>query len=83
MTSISYRVGTLRAAGLEARWTKTWEGQPYIVVRDPAAATPHQREQWWVCDRAMVKLMEDQGIREGFNAATILGSMFSVKRRRV
>lgn len=75
---MKYRVGTFREAGLEARWTKTFEGKPFILVRDPNASFAHQRDMWWCCDPAMVKLMEREGVREGFNCATILGDLFSL-----
>lgn len=38
MTTLPYRVSTFRQAGLEAKWSKTRRGQPYIAVRNPNAS---------------------------------------------
>jgi hypothetical protein len=76
--ALQYRVGTLRESGLEAKWGKTREGAPIIYARDPKAEHEHQRTAWWAVDRGMWKQMEKQGIREGFNSATLLGEIFSI-----
>lgn len=76
---MKYNVGTLPAAGLEARWSRTPTGGPIIVARDPAAASPHQRTKWWWVDRSMWDLMKVEGVREGFDGATVLGNIFSVR----
>jgi len=75
---IEYRVGPLRAAGLEARWGRTSAGQPCLLARNPNAKSRHQRETWWVVDTSMLELMKRQGIVEGFHGATLLGDLFSV-----
>lgn len=71
-------VKTFRAAGLEAKWSKTRAGRPVMVCRYPLAKYRHQRETWWVVDSAMVRQMERQGIVEGFDSCTLLGDMFSI-----
>lgn len=78
--STLYRVGTFREAGLDARWTKTYEGEPYIALRDSSAPGEHQRVAWWCCDDSMLAMMEREGIREGFRCATTLGAFFSITK---
>lgn len=73
-----WSVDTFREAGLEAKWGKTRKGTPCILLKDPNGRLPHQREKWWILDKGMAKLMQDEGIIEGFNNATILGDMFSI-----
>ena len=74
----SYTVGTLRAAGLEARWSRTRRGAPIIAARDPHGRERHQRETWWIVDRWMWEAMAREGVRGGFDSATLLGDIFSV-----
>ena len=73
-----YRVGTLRDAGLEARWSRTSSGAPILVARNPNASSKHQRERWWTVDRNMWKRMEETGVIEGFDCCTLLGDFFFV-----
>lgn len=79
MTTLPYRVSTFRQAGLEAKWSKTRRGQPYIAVRNPGSELSHQREKWWACDQNMFDLMQECGIVEGFDSATLLGDIFSLR----
>lgn len=74
---LKYRVGPLREAGLEAKWTKTRSGQPIIVVRDPQGKDAHQRTQWWGVDEQMFRDMKKVGIREAFDNHTMFGGYFS------
>ena len=73
-----YVVKTFRDAGLEAKWGKVNDGRPAIFVRNPQAATEHQRDQWWVCDKKMFDSMKEEGVVDGFNAWTAFGNFFSV-----
>ena len=73
-----YRVGPLREAGLEAKWSKSYGGEPYILVRDPSAKSEHQREKWWAVDDRMWDGMKARGIIEGFDSATLLGDVFYI-----
>ena len=73
-----YNVKTLRDAGLEARWTRTRRGAPILIARDPQGESRHQREQWWPVDRHVWAKMQREGIREGFDGATMLGDLFSI-----
>jgi hypothetical protein len=70
-----YRVGTLRDAGLEARWSKTRSGRPTLVARHPLST----RKNWWVVDSGMWRQMNKHGVMEGFEGLTMLGDIFSVK----
>jgi len=75
---LRYRVGALREAGLDAKWSKTGSGAPIIVVRNLNAETAHQRVYWWYCDKDMFTRMQKVGIIEGFNQTTILGDILSI-----
>lgn len=69
---MKYQVNTLRAVGLQARWTRTRSGAPIIAARDGDAA------QWYVVDDAMWKRMGVVGVLEGWRNCTALGAFFSV-----
>lgn len=73
-----YSVHTLRAAGLEARWTRNRNGAPIIVARDPNATLAHQRKTWWAVGQKMWDDMMKEGVREGFSNHTLLGDVFSI-----
>ena len=76
MNQLKYSVKTFREAGLEAKWHKTVQGNPYIAVRNPKANLHHQKYEWWVVDANMWKSMQRDGIMEGFSSWTCLGDMF-------
>ena len=76
--SLPYRVSPLRAAGLDAKWSKTSTGRPVIVARDPNSSNAHQRDIWWTVDSMMWGAIEKYGIIDGFNSATLLGGVFSI-----
>jgi len=75
---MKYSVKTIRAAGLEARWTHNRNGAPIIVARDPQARNEHQRKTWWHVGRAMWDAMMKIGVKEAFEQHTLLGDIFSV-----
>lgn len=75
---MKYQVQTLRNAGLEARWSRTRQGAPIIVARNPAARRKHQREVWWAVDNSMWKTMQRTGVLNAFDSHTLLGNYFSV-----
>jgi len=75
---MKYSVKTLRAAGLEARWTHNRNGAPIIVARNPKAPGPHQRTTWWYVTSVMWIAMQKDGVEEAFNNHTLLGDIFSV-----
>lgn len=77
--NLEYRIATFRTGGMEARWSRTRNGQPCILVRLPSAALKHQRETWWLVTQAMWNAMQRDGVREGFKQCTLLGDVFSVK----
>ena len=70
-------VGTMRDAGLEAKWGKLRD-RPVIFVRNPKSPNKHQREQWWIVDNGMWQSMNKQGIVEAFTNHTLLGDIFSI-----
>lgn len=78
MSTLQYRVGTLRAAGLEAKWGRTSNRGPAIFARDPQSRHRHLRTSWWMVDAETWKRMERYGIREGFEAQNLLGDFFSI-----
>jgi hypothetical protein len=75
---MKYSVKPLREAGLEAKWSKSRSGQPYIVARNPKAEHQHMKERWWIVDNKMFERMQEAGIVEGFDQATLLGDIFSI-----
>ena len=77
-SKLTYRVGTFRNAGLEAKWTKQFNGGPIIVARNPHAEWDHQRTSWWSVDATMFDVMKESGVREGFNQSTLIGNVFSI-----
>lgn len=79
MTVVNYRVKDIRALGFECKWSKR-RGAPILVVRDPAAASDHQRDKWWVLDEAMWKRAQKVGLKQAFDEHTALGNFFSVAR---
>ena len=70
-------VHTLRAAGLEARRTRS----RLLVARNPKAPAQHMRETWWVVDEPMWQQMERDGIVEAFDNAVLLGDIFFTLRK--
>jgi hypothetical protein len=76
---MKYSVKTLREAGLEAKWTKTRNGAPIIVARDPQAKASHQRTTWWAVTAVVWSMMIRDGIKQGFDSCTLLGDLFSVR----
>lgn len=82
-TPARYAVGYVRASGLEARWGRTRQGAPIILVRDPQARHRHQREQWWFLDRGMwadahkLEAGQPVGLREAFDRHTLVADFFS------
>lgn len=68
---IKYSVKTIRAAGLEARWTKTRRGSPIIAAREPG-------KLWCVIDSRMWEDMKVEGVRPAFERYTALLDIFSV-----
>lgn len=70
---MKYTVGEIRAAGLEARWTRTRNGAPIIVARKPGST------RWYCVDKHMWKRAANVGIAEAFDEHTVLGDIFSIK----
>lgn len=50
---VIYRVGTFRAAGLQAKWSKTRQGRPVIVAND--AKHSHQ---WYAITDSVLERMK-------------------------
>lgn len=71
---MKYSVKTLRAAGLEARWSRNRHGAPIIVARDPQSTA----RTWWHVGQDMWNAMAKDGIVETFKRFTLLGDIFSV-----
>ena len=75
MTNIEYKVGPLRAAGLEAKWGRTRNGAPIILARWPDGRE-HQRNTWWCVDQSVWSSIKRDGVIKGFDNATLLGDVF-------
>lgn len=69
---MKYSVKTLRAAGLEARWTHSRYGAPIIVAREPNTKT------WWHVSHDMWTAMGKEGVLKAFKRFILLGDIFSV-----
>jgi hypothetical protein len=67
-----YRVGTLRHAGLLAKWSRTRSGAPIIVARK-SDATP-----WYAVTDRMWKRAAEVGIAQAFDEHTALARYFSI-----
>jgi hypothetical protein len=69
---MKYQVGTFRDAGLQAKWRRTRNGAPIIIVRQ-------EDEKTWmaVTDRTW-KDMKERGIMEGFHMHYTFIDYFSV-----
>lgn len=74
LTKLYYRVSTFREAGLEAKWSKTRVGQPYIVARTVGA------KSWYIVTKDMFERMKIVGVAEGFEEHTLLGDVLSISR---
>lgn len=70
---MDYNVRTVRAAGLEARWTRTRTGAPIIVARDASAS-----QSWYGVTDRMWKDARRLGLRAAFESHTALGDFFSI-----
>ena len=77
-STLTYNVATFRAAGLEAKWSRTQRGAPIIIARNPVAQLKHQKEIWWYCDHHMWQRASKVGIVEAFTESTLLGDFFSI-----
>jgi len=69
---MKYQVGTIRKAGLEAKWIKTRCGAPMIAARK------NKHCSWFAIDCQMWNAMKKEGIRKAFEEHTLLGDVFSV-----
>ena len=70
--SMKYRVGTLRAAGLKARWGRSIGGSPILLARESEIGT------WYHVNKAMWEQMKKVGVLESFRQCTMLGDIFSI-----
>lgn len=78
LTVAHNHVHEYRAAGLEAKWSRTRAGAPAIFVRNPNATAEHQRTKWWFVSRAMFEGMQKRNAVDVFNEHTLLGDIFSI-----
>ena len=71
MATMKFAVATFRDAGFEARWSKTGNSVPCIMIRNS--------HTWYMVTPAMWALMLSHGVYEGFELATATANFFSVK----
>lgn len=69
---MQYNVATIRAAGLEAKWSKTRKGAPIIVAKSDKTA------RFYYVDKHMWERAKEVGIKEAFEEHTLLGDIFYV-----
>lgn len=67
---MKYSVQTIRAAGLQARWTRTRRGAPIISA--------NAGKGWYVVSNDMWTAMKSEGVKPAFERFTLLGDIFSV-----
>ena len=67
-----YTVGAIRAAGLEARWSRTRAGAPILTARHAGETT------WWIMSGRTYERAKIVGWAKAFNEATCLSRYFSV-----
>jgi hypothetical protein len=71
---LRYTVGTVRAAGLDARWTKTNAGAPIIAARRADVGGG----MWYVLDREIWGSAQKVGLATAFEQHCALGKYFSI-----
>jgi hypothetical protein len=71
-TPMPYQVGTFRAAGLTAKWTKARWGAPFIMCQRADTG------DWFIVDGDVWATMNKIGIAEGWEQHTALGHIFSI-----
>lgn len=69
---IPYTVGAVRAAGLQARWTRTRRGGPILSAFRP------EHNAWYVIDGRQYERAKVVGYKQAFEEATALGKFFSI-----
>jgi hypothetical protein len=74
-TKLHYRVSTFREAGLEAKWSKTQSGRPYLVAKQVSSKT------WFVITARMFERMKKVGVFNAFEEHTLLGDVLSISAR--
>lgn len=72
-TEKKYNVATIRAAGLEAKWSRNQKGAPIIVARIPSG-----KPTWFFFSSAIWKDAQREGIFAAFARHTLLGEIFSL-----
>ena len=71
---MKYNVSTIRASGIECKWTRTRNNAPIIVGRVEGIGGG----KWYaICDRTW-KSAEKVGILQAFKEHNALGNFFSV-----
>lgn len=74
-----YRVGDIRATGLEAKWGRTCQGRPAIFVRLPQNHKHRTSNIWWLLTNHMWEQMQSgKNAVEVLDNHTLLGDIFSV-----
>lgn len=70
--TLTYTVGTLRAAGLEAKWGRTRWGKPALFAREPGD------QHWWMVGATMWERARVVGVLAAFHESMITAKHFSV-----
>lgn len=72
ISNIYYRVSTFREAGLEAKWSKSKKGTPYLLAKQV------EQKTWFVVTSDMFSRMKEVGVSQGFEEFTVAGNVFSI-----
>lgn len=74
-TPLAYTVKSLRAHGLECKWSRTRTGAPIIIGRMDGVGAG----RWYVIDATMWEDAKRDGILRAFENHCALGAFFSVR----
>ncbi len=74
MTALAYNVKSLRAHGLECRWTRTSHGAPIIVGRKDGVGGG----RWYFITDRLWKTAQQVGILQAFDQHCALGEYFYI-----
>ena len=94
MEQITLTVGSVRAAGLLAKWGRNRAGRPMLLIKAPVAfvfryprqnnggtgvtCLPHQSANWYKVDQGMYDRALVHGWQDAFDGCTLLADMFSI-----
>jgi hypothetical protein len=73
-TTLQYNVKSIRAHGLECKWSRTRHGAPIIIGRKEGIGGG----RWYTLDRRLWETAQRVGILEAFDQHCALGEFFYI-----